>query len=59
VAGRDQLLAWIEQTRARRVFVTGAHAETIVAALGDKAQKLGPPQQMALFSTPQMGLGDD
>lgn len=50
VAGHEQLLAWIEQTRARRVFVTGACAGAIVAALGDKAQALGPPQQMALFS---------
>lgn len=49
VAGREQLLAWIEQTRARRVFVTGACAETIVRALGDRAQLLGPPHQMPLF----------
>lgn len=49
VAGRDQLLAWIEQTRARHVFVTGACAEAIVSALGTKAHALGPPRQMALF----------
>jgi len=49
VAGREQLLAWIEQTRARRVFVTGACAETIVRTLGDKARRLGPPHQMPLF----------
>ena len=50
-ANRDQLLAWIEQTRAKHVFVTGACAETIVAALGAKGHVLGPPQQMALFSS--------
>lgn len=49
VAGREQLLAWIEQTRARRVFVTGTCAEEIVATLGAKAHVLGPPHQMALF----------
>lgn len=51
VASRDQLLAWIEQTRAKQVFVTGACADTIVAALGSRASVLGPPQQMALFSS--------
>ncbi|HEX5060188.1 MAG TPA: hypothetical protein VFV99_12550 [Kofleriaceae bacterium] len=50
-ASRDQLLGWIEQTRAKHVFVTGACAETIVAALGAKGHVLGPPQQMALFSS--------
>ena len=48
-AGRDQLLAWIEQTRAREVFVTGACAEAIVAALGPRARVIGPPHQMTLF----------
>jgi putative mRNA 3-end processing factor len=47
-AGRAQLLAWIEQTRAKDVFVTGACAETIVAALGKRARVLGPPHQMTL-----------
>jgi hypothetical protein len=49
VAGRDQLLGWIEQTRAREVFVTGTAAEAIVAALGGRARALGPPRQMSLF----------
>jgi hypothetical protein len=48
-ATRAQLLAWIEQTKARDVFVTGACAETIVAALGNRARVLGPPHQMTLF----------
>ncbi|HET9992498.1 MAG TPA: hypothetical protein VFQ65_28390 [Kofleriaceae bacterium] len=47
-AGRVQLLAWIEQTRAKDIFVTGACAETIVAALGKRARVLGPPHQMTL-----------
>ncbi|HEY5920727.1 MAG TPA: hypothetical protein VIV11_03610 [Kofleriaceae bacterium] len=51
VASREQLLTWIEQARAKHVFVTGAGAEPIVAALGTRAQVLGPPQQMALFSS--------
>ena len=51
VASREQLLTWIEQPRAKQVFVTGACAETIVAALGARASVLGPPQQMALFSS--------
>lgn len=48
-AGRAELLAWIEQTRARDVFVTGAAAEAIVAALGARGHVLGPPRQMTLF----------
>ena len=51
VASRDQLLGWIEQSRAKQVFVTGACAESIAAVLGAKAHVLGPPQQMALFSS--------
>jgi putative mRNA 3-end processing factor len=51
VANREQLLAWIEQARAKHVFVTGACAETIAAAVGTRAHVLGPPQQMALFSS--------
>lgn len=51
VASRDQLLTWIEQTRAKQVFVTGTCAESIAGALGARGQVLGPPQQMALFSS--------
>ncbi|MEO8552606.1 MAG: hypothetical protein ABI678_21665, partial [Kofleriaceae bacterium] len=47
-AGRTQLLAWIEQTRAKDVFLTGACAEAIAAALGKRARVLGPPHQMTL-----------
>lgn len=50
VAGRTQLLAWIEQTRAREIFVTGACADTIVEQLGARARVIGPPRQMALFA---------
>ncbi len=49
-ADRTQLLAWIEATRAREVFVTGACADAIADALGPRARVLGPPQQLALFS---------
>jgi hypothetical protein len=48
-ADRAQLLAWIEATSAREVFVTGPCAESIVAALGTRARLIGPPQQMQLF----------
>jgi hypothetical protein len=48
-ADRAQLLAWIEATGAREVFVTGACAESIVAALGGRARVIGPPHQMPLF----------
>ena len=48
-ADRASLLEWIEETRAKEIFVTGEHAMAIVAALGDKAHFLGPPQQLALF----------
>lgn len=50
VAGRDQLLGWIEQSRAKDVFVTGACAEAIADTLGPRARVLGPPHQMALFA---------
>ncbi|HTL35160.1 MAG TPA: hypothetical protein VL326_18660 [Kofleriaceae bacterium] len=50
-AGRDDLLAWIEQSRAKEIFVTGASADAIVKKLGSKARSLGPPRQMALFAT--------
>lgn len=48
-ADRAQLLSWIEATGARDVFVTGACAEAIVAALGARARVIGPPRQMTLF----------
>jgi hypothetical protein len=48
-ADRAQLLGWIEATGARDVFVTGACAESIVAALGARARVIGPPHQMSLF----------
>jgi putative mRNA 3-end processing factor len=50
-AGRDELLAWIEQARAKEIFVTGASADAIATKLGTKARVLGPPRQMALFAT--------
>jgi hypothetical protein len=49
VATDRELLAWLEQTRARQIFVTGAGGERIVAALGPRARLLGPPRQMTLF----------
>jgi len=51
VAGHAELLAWIEQTRAKDVFVTGACAEAVANQLGPRARVLGPPQQMALFGS--------
>lgn len=48
-ADRAQLLAWIEATGARDVFVTGPCADAIVAALGSRARVIGPPHQMPLF----------
>lgn len=48
-ADRAQLLGWIEATGARDVYVTGACAEAIVAALGARARVIGPPHQMPLF----------
>ena len=48
-ADREQLLAWIESTRADDIFVTGACAEAIATVLGPKAHVLGPPHQMSLF----------
>jgi len=48
-AGRAGLLAWIESTAAREVFVTGPGAEAIAAALGARARLVGPPHQMTLF----------
>ncbi|MBA3501406.1 MAG: hypothetical protein H0T65_13665 [Deltaproteobacteria bacterium] len=48
-AGRSELLAWIESTNAREVFVTGAAAEDIARTVGTRAKVLGPPHQMTLF----------
>lgn len=48
-ADRAQLLAWVESTSAKEIYVTGACAESIVAALRGRAKLLGPPEQMALF----------
>ena len=50
VADRVQLLAWIESTSARDVFLTGAGADAIASVLGPRAHVIGPPQQMALFA---------
>jgi hypothetical protein len=49
VASRSQLLAWIEQTRANEVFITGDGAEDIATELGARARIIGPPHQMTLF----------
>jgi hypothetical protein len=49
-ADRVQLLAWIEATSARDVFLTGAGADAIASVLGPRAHVIGPPQQMALFA---------
>ena len=48
-ADKKQLLAWIDHTNARSVFVTGPKAEPIAAAIGERATVLGPPHQMSLF----------
>ncbi|MBV8761959.1 MAG: hypothetical protein JO257_31990 [Deltaproteobacteria bacterium] len=48
VSSDRELLAWIEQTRAKQVFVTGAGAQRIVDAIGARAKRLGPPTQMSL-----------
>ncbi len=49
VADRAQLVRWIEQTGARDVYLTGAHAEALASAVGARAKVLGPPTQMSLF----------
>lgn len=48
-ADRAGLLGWIEATHARDIYVTGACAEAVAAALGPRARVIGPPQQMPLF----------
>ena len=49
-ADHAQLLAWIESSSAREVFVTGPCADAIVLAIGGRARVVGPPRQMALFA---------
>lgn len=49
-ADRAQLLAWIEATAAREVYVTGRYAAEIAEHLGPRASVLGPPLQMRLFA---------
>lgn len=56
-ADRAQLLAWIEATSAREIYVTGRCAPEIAAHLGKRAAVLGPPLQMRLFSTSEAGAG--
>jgi putative mRNA 3-end processing factor len=51
VADREQLLHWIEQSRAKHIYLTGEHADAIASELGPRARVLGPPQQMALFGS--------
>lgn len=46
-ASREELLAWIEATRAKEIYVTGDAAEDIAKATGAKV--IGPPKQMTLF----------
>lgn len=49
-ADRGQLLAWIEATSAREIYITGKYAPEIASHLGARAAVLGPPVQMRLFS---------
>jgi putative mRNA 3-end processing factor len=51
VADREQLLHWIEQSRAKHIFLTGGNADAIADELGPRARVLGPPRQMALFGS--------
>jgi putative mRNA 3-end processing factor len=48
-ADRDELLAFVEDASARRVFLTGRRADAIAAAIGPRARVLAPPHQMQLF----------
>jgi putative mRNA 3-end processing factor len=50
-ADRDELLGFIADSGAPRVYLTGRCADAIAAALGDRARVLAPPHQMALFPT--------
>ena len=51
VANQKQLLHWIEQSRAKHIFLTGGNADAIADELGPRARVLGPPRQMALFGS--------
>ena len=51
VADREPLLQWIEQSRAKHIFLTGGNADAIADELGPRARVLGPPRQMALFGS--------
>jgi hypothetical protein len=48
-SGTNDVLAWIESTNAREVYVTGACADEIARVLGARARVIGPPHQMTLF----------
>lgn len=48
-ASMPALLEWIRATGASEIFVTGAAAEGVAAALGPRARVIGPPRQMMLF----------
>lgn len=48
-AGKADLLAWIEATRAREVYLTGAAADDLARTIGERARVIGPPHQMTLF----------
>nr|HEX4319031.1 hypothetical protein [Kofleriaceae bacterium] len=50
-ATRPELLAWIESTSARQIFVTGRpdDAAELAATLGPRARPLTPPLQQQLF----------
>ncbi len=49
-ADRAALLAYVARSGAREIAITGAHADDVVAELGGRARRLGPPRQMALFA---------
>lgn len=48
-AGKLDLLAWIESTGARFVYLTGPGSPKLAATLGPRAHVLGPPKQMTLW----------
>ncbi len=50
-ADSDDLVSWIEQSRARHIYLIGAYADAVAKLLGPRARALGPPRQMALFGT--------
>ncbi|MBE7452400.1 MAG: hypothetical protein HS111_27015 [Kofleriaceae bacterium] len=49
-ADRAALLAYVARSGAREIAITGEHADDVVAELGGRARRLGPPRQMALFA---------